>query len=277
MPDLASGHQERRGDSLDAPGARLAVEVAELVRHTLGDDQLLGAYAHGSAVLGGLRPHSDVDVLAVIRRSMTRAERERLIDGLLWISGSRARRGPARPVELIVVVGGDVRPWRYPPRMDFLYGEWLRDEFERGVVPEPALAPDLAPLLTMVLAGDRPLLGPPPARVLDPVPPDDVVQGCVAGIPDLVDELETDTRNVLLTLVRIWCTVTTGDLRAKDEAADWGLERLPPEHRAVVARARAIYLGLEEDRWEDIGTQVRRTAAAILSEIERVTAATAAR
>jgi streptomycin 3"-adenylyltransferase len=102
-----------------------------LVRDVLGED-VLGAYLHGSAVLDGLRPGSDVDVLAVLRRSATTAERRALVDGLLDISGSRARRGPARPVELTLVVQSDVRPWRYPPRSDFLYGEWLRDDYERG-------------------------------------------------------------------------------------------------------------------------------------------------
>ena len=42
--------------------------VADLVSGVFGSD-LVGAYLHGSAVLGGLRPTSDVDVLAVCRRA----------------------------------------------------------------------------------------------------------------------------------------------------------------------------------------------------------------
>ncbi|GAA2611946.1 hypothetical protein GCM10010304_75240 [Streptomyces roseoviolaceus] len=59
----------------------------------------------------------------------------------------------------------DVRPWRYPPTCDFLYGDWLREECERGVTPGSKPSPDLAPLLT---------------------------------------------------LARIWATLTTGDIRSKD-------------------------------------------------------------
>ena len=45
----------------------VAHEVIAIVRDVLGE-ALIGAYLHGSAVLGGLRPTSDIDVLAVIDR-----------------------------------------------------------------------------------------------------------------------------------------------------------------------------------------------------------------
>jgi streptomycin 3"-adenylyltransferase len=56
----------------------------------------------------------------------------------------------------------DLRPWRYPLRLDFQYGDWWRDEYLAGDL-EPwgtAAAPDLATLLSMALAADRPLVGP---------------------------------------------------------------------------------------------------------------------
>ncbi|MFI6008198.1 aminoglycoside adenylyltransferase family protein [Streptomyces sp. NPDC051243] len=218
-----------------------------LLHHTLGP-AVLGIYLHGSATLGGLRPHSDVDVLVVVRERTTEAQRRALVEELLRVSG-----GGSRPVELIVVVQDDVRPWRYPPTRDFLYGEWLRADYERGVTPAPEPSPDLAPLLTMVLLANAPLYGPPPADVLDPVPHEDLRRAIVAGVPELLGELDADTRNVLLTLARIWTTLATGVIRSKDAAADWALPRLPAEHRAVLAHARAVYLGHEEERWGDDG------------------------
>nr|BFE79617.1 hypothetical protein GCM10020093_022180 [Planobispora longispora] len=127
-------------------------EVAGLVREVLGPE-VVGAYLHGSSVLGGLRPASDLDVLVVSRRRMDDRERRALLAGLLGISGSAAG---ARPVELVVVVQSEVRPWRFPPIGDFLYGEWLREAFEAGEVPQPEPMPDLALLITMVRAATVP-------------------------------------------------------------------------------------------------------------------------
>ncbi|MGC9541773.1 aminoglycoside adenylyltransferase family protein [Streptomyces sp. UG1] len=226
---------------MQAPGAQALLPV---LHHTLGT-AILGIYLHGSAALGGLRPHSDIDVLVVVRERMSPDQRRALVRELMEVSG-----GGSRPVELIVVVQDDVRPWRYPPTCEFLYGEWLRDEYERGVLPAREPSPDLAPLLTMVLSANAPLYGPPPADLLDPVPHADLRRAIVAAVPELLAELESDTRNVLLTLARIWVTLATGTVRSKDAAADWALARLPAEHRPVLAHARAVHLGERDECWD---------------------------
>jgi|SRR3989304_2916709 len=200
-----------------------------LVRDVL-DSDTVAAYLFGSAVFGGLRPESDLDMLVVSKRSTTRAEKQRLVQGLLAASGRRTQQGVWRRVELTIVVQRDVKPWRHPPRFDFQYGDWLRSEFESGdFEPWPTVNPDLAVLITMVVLANSPLLGPPPAEIFDPVPNDDLLRAMVGDIERLRRDIDSDTRNVLLTLARIWSTVATGAIRSKDAAADWVLERLP-EH-----------------------------------------------
>ncbi|MFF8104378.1 aminoglycoside adenylyltransferase domain-containing protein [Streptomyces sp. NPDC016640] len=244
-------------------------EIVGLAGGVLGGD-LIGAYLHESSVLGGLRPASDVDVLLVSRRPMGERERQALLGGLLGISGSRNK---ARPVELTVVVQSEVKPWRHPPACDFLYGEWLRAEYEAGKVPRPEPMPDLALLITMARTGDYPLAGPRPALVLAPVPHSDLVRASVAGIPDLLDNLDGDTRNVLLTFARIWTTLTTGQIRPKDAAAGWALAQLPPEHRPVLEHARQLYLNCRysEEIWsETLQAQVRPHVDRVLAEIDQL-------
>jgi streptomycin 3"-adenylyltransferase len=246
-------------------------DIVRLVGDVLGPD-VVGAYLHGSAVLGGLRPTSDVDVLVVVRRPTTADERREVVARVLDISGRRARRGPARPVELTIVVQSDVRPWRYPARAELQYGEWLRDDYERGFVPEPWAFPDLAPLVTMALAGNHPLVGPPPAEVLDPVPPVDLRRAMVEGVPGLLADLEPDTQNVVLTLARIWATLVTGAILPKDGAADWALARLPAEHRPVLVRARDGYrAGIYAD-FTDLAPRLRPHADRVVAEIEQLAA-----
>ena len=244
--------------------------VVALVDDVLGPD-VVGVYLHGSATLGGLRPRSDLDVLVVSARRTTHEEKRRLAGRLVEISGGSRTGWATRPLEITVVAQSDVRPWRYPPDMDFQYGEWLRDEHEGGrVEPSTRANPDLTVLLTMTLLANEPLIGPPPAEVLDPVPHDDLVLAMVDGIAALLADLDADTRNVLLTLARIWSTLATGTVCSKDAAADWALRRLPDEHRAVLERARAAYLGGAEDRWDDLRPRVRLHAEHIVREIGRL-------
>jgi streptomycin 3"-adenylyltransferase len=238
------------------------------VRAVLGDD-VVGAYLFGSAVLGGLKPRSDLDLMVVSTRPMKPDEKGRMQRALR----NESRR--PRHLEVTVVLRDQVRPWRYPPRMDLQYGDWLLEEFDRGNL-EPWGAPenpDLASLIRMVLAGDATLFGPPPADVFDPVPRSDYVAALAAGVPALLADLEWDMRNVILTLARVWAGIATDELRSKDQAADWALPRLPDELRPVLARARTAYLGDEDEPWDDLRPEVDAYARCIVAEIERAAAA----
>jgi hypothetical protein len=89
--------------------------------------------------------------------------------------------------------------------------------------------------------------------VLDPVPGDLLIRAGRDGIPGLLAALSGDTRNVLLTLARIWTTAATGTVVAKHTAADWALARLPHEHRPVLEHARQLYLTTTyaDETWPD--------------------------
>ena len=247
-----------------------AETVARLVREVLAE-AVIGVYLHGSAVAGGLRPTSDIDLLAVVGRPTSPPEQRALIGRLLPISGRGDPTGRSRSVELTIVVQADVRPWHYPPRLDFQYGDWWRDEFERGnVTPWESPNPDLTLQLEMTLQANHPLFGRPPAEVLDPIPAADVRRAMLDVIPSLLADLEGDERNVVLTFARIWTTLATGIIRSKDAAAHWALPRLPPEHRPVLAHARASYLGETAEEWGELMPRVRPHVDHVITEIERL-------
>ena len=83
--------------------------VLALVREVLGPDAA-GAYLFGSAVLGGLKPESDLDVLVVSQRQTTRNEKRRIVERLLAISGRSTPQGWWRRIELTIVVLSEIRP-----------------------------------------------------------------------------------------------------------------------------------------------------------------------
>jgi streptomycin 3"-adenylyltransferase len=118
-----------------------------------------------------------------------------------------------------------------------------------------------------VLLGDRPLFGPPPGTLLDPVLMEDCVEAMVGDIDVLMDKFEGDTRNILLTLARIWQTVVTGVIDRKDHAATWAQERLPLEYQPIMERARAMYLGRQPDDWTGLASQARANADYMITRI----------
>jgi streptomycin 3"-adenylyltransferase len=264
---------ERRTERTDVDTEAQIEALVQGVSDVLSDD-LVGAYLHGSAVLGGFRPESDIDIVGVSTRRTIPDEKRALIDLLLGLSRGRSSSVRGRAIELDIVVASEIKPWRYPPPFDFHYSELWRDRFEHGdVEPWPnETNRDLASAVTMVLIGDRPIVGPAAAEVFDPIPRADYVDAVLRDT-DTVDEyLSWDTRNVVLTLPRIWSAIATSDVHSKESAALWALPRLPAEHRPVLELAVGAYRGDVRDRWDDIRLQTRAYVDRILSEIDRARA-----
>lgn len=245
-------------------------DVVRLVRNAL-DVSVLGIYLHGSATAGVLRTLSDLDILAVTSRQTTGGERAALVAGLLLHSGPYPPDGPMRPLELTVLALPDVKPWRYPPRTDFQYGEWRRADFERGeATPWAVENPDAAVLITAVRGNSEALFGPRASDLFDAVPRGDLMRANLESIPALLADLPWDTRNVLLTFARMWVTVATGELRPKDEAATWAMQRLPAHEATLLGRARDQYVEGVTGEWGPEALDLARTTVeAMAGEIRR--------
>lgn len=60
--------------------------------------------------------------------------------------------------------------------------------------------------------------------------------------------------------------------RCSDPTADWALARLPEEHPAVLDHARAIYIGAEDNQWDDLTSRIGPHADYVVREIDRLAA-----
>ena len=237
-------------------------------------DAVVAVYLYGSAVAGGLRPDSDLDLAVVTARRLTDREKVALVGAIRPLSRRSLRRPDWRPLEVTVLARPLVQPWRYPPSFEVQYGEWLTDaELGEQVRGTAVASPDLAVVIAMLRDSSHAYLGPPAEDVLDPVPTEDLNRATLDAMPTLLADLDGDTRNVLLTLARMWTTVATGALLSKDHAAEWAGERLPPGGRALLDRARRLYL---EGGWGEWGTTMEevRLLADLMSDEIRAAAAT---
>ncbi|NSX14410.1 AadA family aminoglycoside 3''-O-nucleotidyltransferase [Cupriavidus taiwanensis] len=247
---------------------RLALAVIE--RHLAGT--LLSVHLFGSALDGGLRPRSDIDLLVTTRAIPGDAVRQALLRELLEVSAPPGNGGPWRPLEITVVARGEVVPWRYPATRELQFGEWLRQDIRAGVFEARMPDHDLAILLSQVRQHSTALLGPPATTCFEPVP----WQDFIAALTDTVAQWQTDSdwagdeRNVVLAMARIWYSAATGRIAPKDVAAAWVLERLPATHRPLLAAARASYLsgGPDDPVLRSPATAAfMRYAAGVVSEL----------
>ena len=178
---------------------RRQIGAAVAVLEDVLGDAVVGVSLYGSAVAGGLKPRSDLDLFGVLARRTTRDERATILRRLLTLSRRGHPEPGARSLEVTLVVRSDVVPWRYPPRQDLVYGDWWRREYEAGdLEPWTNPNPDLATLIAQVRLESRALVGPTAAELLPDVPVADLRQAMVDSVPSLLDDLPTDTRNVLL-------------------------------------------------------------------------------
>ncbi len=72
----------------------------------------------GSAIDGGLKPDSDIDLLVTVSAAPNDSLRQALMLDLLKVSSPPGDGGTWRPLELTVVARSEVVPWRYPARRE---------------------------------------------------------------------------------------------------------------------------------------------------------------
>lgn len=247
-----------KNDKLEIPIE--ASSALPIVKNCFGHT-LLGVYLHGSAVTGGLRPNSDVDLLVVVGRPTTHADRKRLVAELLSVSGRYPHdEAGRRPLELIVFNRADLSTSAYPAHSEFVYGEWLRDAFEAGEVPEPVSDPEFTLLLAQARHEARALIGPDLAELLPVIPGSDIRRAIGDALPSLLGTLEGDERNVLLTLARMWRTLVTGEFVPKDVAAQWAVPRLSENAATLLANAREGYMIRTAYDWSARRKEARQVA-----------------
>lgn len=220
---------------------------------------LQAIHLYGSALDGGLKPSSDIDLLVTVSAAPDESTRKRLMLDLLNVSAPPGFHKTSRALEVTVVSYREVVPWRHPARRELQFGEWLREDLLSGRFETPTLDHDLAILFTKVRQHSLSLMGAEAVAMFDPVPKGDFLKALseTLSLWESPTDWAGDERNVLLTLARIWYSASTGQIAPKDVAAAWLLERVPSEHQDILREAREAYLGHCQDRLSNRAERVK--------------------
>jgi Domain of unknown function (DUF4111)/Nucleotidyltransferase domain len=221
--------------------------LAHDLQRTLGGT-LLGVYAHGSFALGCFNPAlSDLDVLLVTRRALTREQRDAL--------GSLLPHVPR--LELHVLTASALVPWRHPTAYDLHFGSRRR-------VVGPGEDHDLAAHVTVARRAGVALRGPRPAHVFPEVPWTDYEDALRRDL-EWCGEHGSELSSVL-SPARVWATLTERVVHSKASGTAWALEQAPHEFRPLLSRALAAYrTGASEPSFER--EEVRRLAEYVMERL----------
>ena len=120
--------------------AEISVQLSQAVnvigRHL--ESTLLAVYLYGSALDGGLKPYSDIDLLVAVAAPLNDAVQASLLVDNVPVSASPwPKQGTPRLGSDRCVVHSDIVPWRYPARRELHFGEVAAQDILAGMF-EPA-------------------------------------------------------------------------------------------------------------------------------------------
>jgi Domain of unknown function (DUF4111) len=216
---------------VDPASERYALSVASAMAAVAGS-QLVGAYLHGSAVLGGFDARrSDVDVLVVCAGPMTAAQQSAVAAAL----SEERLPGPAGGLELSVIT----RQAAAHPTAEPAF------ELHLTTAPQDAKVvdghgrggdPDLVLHLAVCRAAGR-LLGPgrPPAEVFGPVADDLISAQLAAELRWGADHAPAEY--AVLNACRAWRFAVDRAIVSKIDGGQWALGRVPGADRELISDA----------------------------------------
>ena len=212
--------------------------------------------------------------MVCVAAPLSEATQQALMKALLPLSAPPGSGSGLRPLEVTIVALGEVVPWRYAPRREMQFGEWLREDVLAGRFEGAQPDIDLAILFTKLRQHSIALHGPDAARLFEAVPASDVRRALAETIQMWNTEADWrgEERNVMLTLARIWFTASTGSITSKEAAASWAAERMRPEYGALMMDAANAYISGLDDRLARSPERVEEAIRNCKDEIARVLA-----
>lgn len=225
-------------------------EQIQQVKATIIDvlKDIVGIYMFGSFVESELKPNSDLDFLVLVPQPLADNLKSTLIHRISPLSRNIGDNNHLRYVELTIVTQKDMAVLQYPPKQDFIYGEWLHDEYIKGYIPPSEFNSDLMIVLYQALQNNKQIYGMYSLHELLPdISFSDVKKAMMDSLDLLINHYEGDEANTILTLCRMILTMDTKQIIPKDVAGNSISKTIPLKHQKNVLLAVSNYEGQSVD------------------------------
>ncbi|WP_026493966.1 aminoglycoside adenylyltransferase domain-containing protein [Butyrivibrio sp. XPD2006] len=205
-------------------------------------DNLVGVYLHGSAVMGCFNPaKSDLDLIVVVKESISNADKRAYMDMVVDLNG----KGPAKGMEMSVAKQSVCRPFVYPTPFELHFSvahlDWYRNNSDDYVSKMKGEDKDLAAHFTIINHRGKCLYGVSIKDTFADVPAQDYIDSIWEDIANAKEEIAENPMYLILNLARVLAYLKDGVVLSKKEGGEWALSNIPERYHSLIQNAMKDY------------------------------------
>ena len=205
-------------------------------------EELTGIYLHGSLAMGCFHPDkSDIDLILVIKDSVSDGQKRRLMDILVELNET----GPRKGLEFSMVTEEACRSREYPTPFELHFSPthlaWYRSDPEDYIKKMKGTDPDLSAHFMIIRHYGIVLYGRPVEEVFDEVPREFYLKSICSDIESSGEEILENPLYVILNLCRVLGYAEECLILSKKTGGEWGLANVPAAFAPLLREALECY------------------------------------
>ena len=209
-------------------------------------DNLVGVYLHGSAVMGCYNPaKSDIDLIVVVKDSIEDKVKKSFMDMVVELN----EKGPAKGIEMSIVKQGVCKPFAYPTPFELHFSiahlGWYGKDPDDYISKMKGEDKDLAAHFTIINYRGKCLYGASITDIFADVPVQDYIDSIWNDIAEAEEEITDNPMYIILNLARVLAYVKDGLVLSKKEGGEWALKNVHERYHSLIQDALIEYA---EDR-----------------------------
>lgn len=205
-------------------------------------DNLIGVYLHGSAAMGCFNEKtSDIDMLIVIDKDMSDAEKRQYMDMVVGLN----TLAPEKGIELSIVKKSVCKPFVYPTPFELHFSiahlEWYKNNPQDYILKMNGIDKDLAAHIMIIYHRGLCLYGEDIRSVFEDVGRDAYFDSIWNDVKQAEEDIMDAPVYVTLNLCRVLAYKQEDLILSKQEGGEWGLKNLPEKYSRLIQKALDEY------------------------------------
>lgn len=225
---------------------------------------LVGIYLHGSLAMKCFNEDkSDIDILVVVKDTMTLGKKKSLIDSLIELEG----RLPKNDIEMSVILESDLKLGSHPMFFNLHYSKMHKSRYlEKSELCQDGYDPDLTCHLAMIQARGVRLSGKPIKDLGIHIRKSDFLDSVMRDIEYDQSDLIKSPEYVILNLCRTLKYLYDGSHVSKLEGGQWAIKRYGANFNHLICEVIKKYRGQAFDLSQNT-EKINSLAEALLQRV----------